>query len=176
MPAVKDFRSYAAFDVARLDASGKDVGKKVYWKLYAMENLLRVIVHSVLHTQVGKNWWTQVVDPSTTQKSVAKRMKDYATLPWYSLPGNHEIYYTYLPELGKIVASNSNQFKPMIPDIDQWVAKIEQIRPPRNVVGHMNWLTPTDRSRVDVFYADLQRLAQHLGKELAARGASLLIP
>ena len=60
----------------------------------------------------------------------------------------------------------------MVPDIDQWVARIEQVRLPRNIVGHMNWLSMTDRQRIDVFHADVQHLIQHL----ASAGASLIVP
>lgn len=62
--------------------------------------------------------------------------------------------------------ANSNLFLPLIPDIDQWMARIEQIRLPRNVVAHMNWPSQTDRQRIDVFYNDVRSLAAHLGGTL----------
>jgi hypothetical protein len=36
----------------------------------------------------------------------------------------------------------------------------------------MNWLTPTDRKRIDVFHDDLQQLI----KQLAGTGFAFLIP
>lgn len=152
-----DFRG-VAFDVARVDAAGKDVGRHVYWKLYAIENLVRVVVTSVLTAMVGPNWWNLTVDPSL-QKKINDRMKDYDKVPWHSKPGKHELYYALLSDLNRVIATNSHLFKQKyIPDIDQWIARIEQVRMPRNVVGHMNWLTPTDRKRIDVFYDDIQNL------------------
>ena len=62
MPTTNDFRGYA-FDPGRVDAAGKNVGQKVYWKLYVIENLVRVMAHSILTVQVGTNWWTVAVDP-----------------------------------------------------------------------------------------------------------------
>ena len=169
--AIADFRGYA-FDTSKVDASGKDVGHKVYWKLYAIENLVRVIVHSVLSAQVGTNWWTVAVDPAI-QKSVKSRMGDYGQRPWHSTPGKHEIYYAFLSDLNKILAPNSHLFKPHITDVDQWIARFEQIRLPRNIVGHMNWLTTVDRNRIDVVYADIQHLMTQLS---ADKTLTLIVP
>ena len=157
-----DFRVHP-FDAKKVDSSGKNVGSKVYWKLYAIENLIRIMVHSVLTAQLGQNWWTVVAHPNR-QKETAKLMKSYGNRPWHSTPGKHEVYYLVLSDLTKILTTNSNQFLPHIPDIDQWTARLEQIRLPRNIVGHMNWLTDTDRARIDICYADVQQLVAHLAK------------
>lgn len=171
MPAA-DFRSQV-FDAAKIDSCGKDVGRNVYWKLYAVENLLRVVVHSVLTAQYGANWWTVTVHPDT-QAQVARFMSQYAKQPWHSTPGQHEIYYTFLSDLNAIITANSHLFRAVIPDIDQWIARIEQARLPRNIVGHMNWPHTTDRQRIDVLYADLQALVKHLGR--SGFGFKFVIP
>jgi hypothetical protein len=160
MPRSADFRNYA-FDKKRVDASGKDVGRNVYWKLYATENLVRILVHSVLTIQVGPNWWKTAVDPDL-QRRVETRVKDYAQRTWHSSPGKHEVYYTFLSDLSKVIAANSHLFEPIVTDIDLWVGRIEQIRLPRNIVGHMNWITTADRQRIDLFYHDFQRLFDQL--------------
>lgn len=170
MPSVRDFRTYA-FDRARVDTAGRNIGSRVYWKLYAIENLLRVLVHSVLTEQAGANWWTVTVDPKLQQR-VAGLMKEYASSPWHSIPGKHDVYYTFLSDLSKIITANSHLFKPIIPDIDQWIARIEQVRLPRNTVGHMNWPSTTDRQRIDVCHADLQQLVQ----QVASQGVPLSVP
>lgn len=170
MPATNDFRPYA-FDSRRVDAAGKNVGQHVYWKLYAIENLVRVMVHSVLTVQISQNWWTVAVDRKI-QGSVTKKKLDYASQPWHSTPGKHDVYYTFLSDLSKIMTANSHLFLPVIPDIHQWIARIEQIRLPRNIVGHMNWPHKTDRQRIDVFYSDLNQLLHRL----AASGPGLSIP
>lgn len=170
MPTAADFRNYA-FEVARVDLAGKDIGRKVYFKLYAVENLLRVVIHSILTAQIGMNWWTVAVDPNI-RRQVSSRMAEYAKSPWHSTPGKHELYYAFLSDLNKIVTTNSHLFKPLISDIDLWIARIEQVRLPRNIVGHMNWLTVTDRKRIDVFYDDMQ----HLLTGLKNSGVNLHIP
>jgi len=158
--AASDFRNFA-FDTTRITTSGRDVGAKVYPKLYAIENLIRVVIHAVLTAQLGPNWWNLAADPQL-QKAVVKRKADYVNRPWHSTPGKHEVYYVYLSDLTKIMTNNSAQFVPHIPDIAQWTARLEQIRLPRNIVGHMNWLTKTDRNRIDLCLADVEQLVVKL--------------
>lgn len=170
MARAADFRRHA-FDLGRVDSGGKDVGRNVYWKLYAIENILRVVIHSVLSVQINANWLNVAVDPTVLGR-VAKFRGDYAATPWHSTPGTHDVYYLFLSDLNKIISANSHLFKPSIPDIDNWISRIEQINKPRNIVGHMNWLTTTDRKRIDVMYDDLQ----HLTNRLKTAGLSLVIP
>ncbi len=169
MQSSGDFRAYA-FNRSRIDSSGRFIGHKVYWKLYALENLIRVVVHSVLSAQ-APNWWMTAVNP-TLRHTIEGRKKDYAKNPGYTTPGSHDIYYAYLSDLGKIIAANSHLFEPKIPDTDKWVVRIEQIRRPRNIVGHMNWPSKTDRQRIDNFYSDFHLLVQ----KLSVSGFKLIIP
>jgi hypothetical protein len=169
VPAV-DFRTQA-FDPTRVDASGKEVGRQVYWKLYAIENAVRVLVHSVLSVEIDPHWWTTAAD-NGIQKTVARFQENYAASPWYTHPGGHEVYFTFLSDLNEIIRANGNLFISVIPDIDQWIARLEQVRIPRNIVGHMNWPGATDRQRIDVVYADIQALMQ----QVAQAGVTMLIP
>lgn len=171
MPGAVDFRT-RAFAGVNVDASGRDLGRKVYWKLYVIENLIRVVVHSILTAQVGPNWWASSVS-TDLQRQVTRFKSRYAKQPWHSPPGQHDIYYTFLSDLSEIIRAHSHLFLPLIPDIDQWMARIEQILLPRNIVGHMNWLSATDRQRIDVFYADLHALIKHLA---LTPGFSFVIP
>lgn len=174
MPATSDFRRYV-FSARRVDASGKDIGRRVYWKLYAIENLFRVIVHSILRLQIGPDWWDVAVDPAI-KGSVRSIKAQYAKRPLHSMPGRHEVYYTFLSGLSKIITANSHLFRPIIPDIDQWIERIERVRLPRNIVGHMNWPHKADRRLIDDLHCDLHQLVQRLAQRLAASGTNLSIP
>jgi hypothetical protein len=169
--ATKDFRTYA-FDADRVSASAIALGKGSYPKLYTIENLVRVLTHSVLVTQVGPDWWTEVVD-TTIQGNVTRFMSDYGKRPWHGTPGGHEIYYAYLSDLSKIITFNSHLFIPIIPDIDQWILRFELIRIPRNIVGHMNWLSANDKKRIELTHDDLQKL---IAKLTAAKSVTFVIP
>jgi hypothetical protein len=160
MPSVNDFR-LALFNVTRVRACGQSIGRTVYWKLYAIENVMRIIIHSVLNAQIGPHWWTTAV--STTLQGKARRSQaKYRAQPWHSSPGNHDIYHLNLADLNEIVRANKHLFLPVIPDIDQWLARIELIRLPRNIVAHMNWPQRIDRNRISVVCADIQVLATQL--------------
>lgn len=165
MPAVKDFRE-SPFSLSLVTSAGRNVGRTVYWRLYAIENVFRVIIHTVLSGQVGTDWWTQAVDPDT-QKTAERFRKRYVSQPWHSAPGTHEIYYLGLPDLNEVMRANSNLFLPVIPTIDQWIARLEQIRLPRNIVAHMNWPHKADRNRINLLYADLKAFVNALSANLA---------
>ena len=166
MPAAQDFRRVAIFDAKSIDDAGRHIGRNVYWRLYAVENLMRVIIHSVLHAQIGSTWWGVAVD-QRLQKKAERFRTNYTKKPWHSSPGIHDIYYIDLSDLNEIVRANSNLFLPVIPDVDQWMARIEQLRLPRNVVAHMNWPNQTDRQRIQVFYHDLRALSSQVAAQVA---------
>ncbi len=159
------------FSITAIGDSGKYLGRSAYWRLYVIENLVRVVVHSVLTAQIGPTWWMIAVDPKTSQK-IQRVKQDYAEQPYHSSPGTHNIYYLFLPDLHKIILANSHLFRPLIPDIDQWVLRIEDVRLPRNIVGHMNWLNTADEQLIDALYSDLRTLI----RKLPRTGISISIP
>jgi len=162
MAIPSDFR-LLPFQIPKVVASGKYIGRTSYWKLYAIENFVRVLVHSVLTVQINIQWWNIAVDYKTDGK-VIRVMNDYARQSGHSSPGTHKIYYLFLPDLVKIISTNSNLFRPLIPDIDTWIARLEQIRLPRNMVGHMNWLDVSDETLIETTYNDLKALVKNLSR------------
>ncbi|WKZ41259.1 MAG: hypothetical protein QY328_04305 [Anaerolineales bacterium] len=170
MPDAVDFRTLP-FGINKVSISGKYIGKSAYWRLYAIENLFRILVHSVLSVQITSNWWEVVIDKDKN-KQVQKFKQNYLNQPGATLPGRHDIYYLYLSDLTKIMTSHSNLFIPIIPDVDQWIIRLEQIRLQRNIVGHMNWLSTNDISRIDQTYKDAKKLM----REFSRSGMTTLIP
>lgn len=170
MPRTSDFRQLA-FKVPRVENSGKFVGKNAYWKIYTIENYFRIIIHSVLSAQIGSHWWDTAVDLRIQNRAQGFR-QDYLKRPWHTTPGAHDIYYTYLTDLNEIIRANSHLFATLIADVDDWIARIAQLRLPRNIVGHMNYPSGVDRKRIDVFYSDIRALV----RQLQASGLALLIP
>jgi hypothetical protein len=150
---------------------GRYSGRISYWRLYVIENVVRVITHSVLTVQIGPKWWTVAVSP-WIDKKVQGVKADYRSQPHRANPGNHDIYYLFLPDLTKIISTHAGLFNPIIPEIDTWIARLESIRLPRNIVGHMNWPNNKDRSDVDRLYRDIKRLHQQLQRP----GFNLIIP
>lgn len=162
MSTARDFRR-AAFDLKSLEASGKHVGRNVYWKLYSIENTLRVLIHSVLIIQYPPpdDWWR--LSANQKMKDGAEfRRKDYLGRPWHGIPGKHSIYYVFLDDLATLIELQRPAFDPIITDVANWIAKIREVRLPRNIVGHMNWPQEDDKKRIDLAYSDLQHLVKSI--------------
>lgn len=170
MSTTVDFRTLP-FSANKVVESGKYVGKAAYWRLHAIENLFRIIIHSVLSAQLSPNWWGLVID-HTTNGNVQRFKQRYLNLPGSTLPGSHDIYYLFLSDLNKIIASQRNLFIQPIPDIDQWIIKLEQIHLPRNIVGHMNWPSTADINRIDKTYKE----ARILVRKFHNSDISIIIP
>lgn len=168
MPKVLDYRT-RTFKIAYVDASGQHIGRSVYWKLYAIENLVRILIHSVLLGDIGQDWWGVATDRPLRRK-VESIKEDYASQPSRTSPGKHEIYYVFLRDLNKIILANIDSFRPLIPDIDNWLVRLEAIRLPRNVVGHMNWLNIQDKNDIDETYLEVKALM----RKFAGNSGSLI--
>ena len=167
-----DYRT-VPFHTTRISDSGRYIGHSIYWKLYAIENIMRVIVHSVLNAQLGPTWWSvAVATDSETNRNVQRVKRNLARQSWRTSPGNHEIYFIFLPDLNKIISAHNHLFRPIIPDIDQWIVRLEQIKHSRNIVSHMNWLDTSDKHDIDIAYAELKSLV----KDLKNSGLQLHIP
>lgn len=160
MPIVRDFRNYS-FLSTRVDRCGRDIGSKAYAKLYAVENTIRVVIHSVLSIQIGANWWTVAVDPKIAARAQAFR-KSYAAKPKNANPGVHDIHLVFLTDLTEIIRANSHLFTPIVPTTNTWIATLENMRVPRNLVSHMNFPNAYDRAAIDNAYALLPSLLSDL--------------
>jgi len=163
MPRVIDFRKIPNPTSNNIDNSGKYIGKNNYWKLYSVENMFRVIVHSVLSVQISSDWWDTATDELVRKK--AKKYKEkYLIRPWYTNQGSHDIYYIDLFDLEEIMRVNLHLFDVIIEDADQWIVKIEGVRLPRNIIAHMNFPSSNDANRIDVLYNDTINLFKYIQK------------
>jgi len=52
MSVVVDFRHSRNFMVKQVNENGRFMGHSIYWKLYFVENALRVVIHTILSIQV----------------------------------------------------------------------------------------------------------------------------
>jgi len=170
MPRLRDFRNYS-YQASRIDRCGRDIGSKRYWKLYAIENTIRVIIHSVLNVQIGIQWWDNAVGPTIKGRARDVRAR-YAGKPQNANPGAHEIHLVFLGDLTEIIRSNSHLFTPVVPKTNQLIATLEEIRVPRNLVGHMNFPNAFDRHAIDNAYSQLPALLQ----DLRSRNVPIEVP
>ena len=160
MPPVRDFKKYV-FLPLRVDRCGRNVGSKAYWKLYSIENTVRVIVNSVLSKQISQQWWATAVNP-TVVKEAQKRRARYTAKPKHANPGPHDIYLIGLFDLTEILRVNSHLFVPIIPETDQFLVILESMRMSRNIIGHMNFPNVYDRNAIDTAYKQLPTILDRL--------------
>jgi len=157
MTATKDFRSYA-FSYERIRACGKYLSKNCYWKLFAIENTIRIIIHSILSVQWTEtpDWWQALAGEAkkTAERNMKKYLKPETRI--FSSPGKHPLYFIYINDLNEIIRANSPYFEQVIPRLDKLILDIETLVVPRNIVAHMNYPNKNDQNRIDVFYNDLQ--------------------
>ena len=125
---------------------------------------MRVILHSVLVVQIGPTWWDDSVDRDTKMRIEGVK-RDYLKRGVHTSPGRHDIYYVYLSDLTKIMAASRHLIEPVISDIDSWIVRMENVRIPRNLVGHMNFPNLADRNRIDALYRELTTLLQTLERQ-----------
>lgn len=160
MAAAKDFRKYA-FSPVRVNRCGRSIGNNSYWKLYSIENTIRVIVNSVLVKQISQQWWASAVNPAVA-RNAQKRRSRYAAKPKHANPGSHDIYLIDLFDLTEILRVNSHLFLPIIPETDQFLVVLESMRFSRNIVGHMNFPNAYDRGAVETAYQQLPTILDRL--------------
>jgi hypothetical protein len=158
MFSVVDFKNQSRFSLEDLIDTGFYLGGNIYRKFYVIENLYRIIIHSILSVQVpsGSDWWL-INAPDKIQTKAKERKINYSKAG-IRLPGKHLIYYTYLRELNEITRGNSGAFAPIISNIDEIVFKINNINEPRNMVAHMNFPGEKDKQLVDDTYEEFRVL------------------
>lgn len=164
MPPFIEFRNQSQFIPKDISRSGLYIGRTTYWKLYAVENFYRIIIHSVLSVQIPSEWWPIATSEEIQEKARAFKEK-YIKKPWHTMPGQHYIYFIDLYDLNEIARKHSHLFPSVIPDIDQWILKIEMLRLPRNIVAHMNFPNQTDRQRINIIYKDFKALVNLIQKQ-----------
>lgn len=170
MPLVRDFRRHS-YQAARIDRCGRNVANRAYWKLYSIENTLRVVVNSILTSQISPNWWNMAVAPSTVKKAQIRRAR-YTARPQHANPGRHDIYLVDLFDLIEILRTNSHLFLPIVPETNHWLVTLESVRFARNLVGHVNFPNAYDHNTINQAYQQLPALVARL----SANNVPLMIP
>lgn len=170
MPLVRDFRNYT-FTHQRVDRCGRLIGRQGYSRLYAIENVLRIVLHSNLSVQLGPDWWIRATSQGF-RDAIAHDVNRAARRGQHTFPGTHDIYYVYLSDLNNILRAHAHLFVQAVPDVQQWLLRFEEVRIARNLVSHMNFPNAFDRTLIESVFKDLPKLTG----QLTAKGVPLLIP
>ena len=129
----------------------------IYPDLYVLENLVRYVVMSVLENKHDSDWWNnrEVVSGKIAEK-VEERKHFERENRWVAKRGTHEIFYTDLRDLRKIIATNSKDFKKIFANLEI-EAELRKLEPSRNIIAHNNPLPPKEFDRIRLCCDDLDK-------------------
>lgn len=170
MPYIRDFRELN-FSQKNMEKCGKSLSRETYWKLYIIENTLRVMINSILIVQYhekGGEWWEDLAG-GDVKKNAERNQKRYLTdeAKFYSVPGSHPIYFVDIKDLGSIIRENYIFFIDVFGEknYNKIIVEIESIIIPRNIVAHMNYPNRIDRNRIENFFQDVNVYLEFLNKK-----------
>ena len=169
-----DFRNQP-FSIQRINRTAKQIGCFAYPKLYFIENLLRIIINSVLSIQIGPNWWFSAASPRLKKRANGVRIsyqERQALRPGHALPGDHDIYYVYFSNLIEIIREHAHHFRPVITNIDNLIADVDIAVNGRNLVCHMNYPGEYDRRKV----TNLHKKSLLVIEEIRRKGIPIEVP
>jgi len=170
----RDFRN-KPFSIQRINSTGKQIGDYSYPKLFFIENFLRIIINSVLSIQIGPNWWGSAASPNLQKSANRIRIKyqeRQALRAGHALPGNHDIYYVYFPNLIEIIREHAHHFRLVISNIDNLIADVDVVVNGRNLVCHMNYPSEYDKRKI----TELQKTSLSVIDEIRKKGIPILVP
>jgi hypothetical protein len=147
-------------DVSGLPVNLADEAKRmaeIYPDLYFLENLVRYVVMRVLENKYDSDWWNNrnVVSGKIADK-VEERKHFERENRWVAKRKTHEIFYTDLRELSKIITTNSRDFKKIFANLEI-EAELRKLEPSRNIIAHNNPLPPNEFERIRLCRGDLEK-------------------
>jgi hypothetical protein len=119
----------------------------IYPVLYVLENSMREVVRRVMAHAHGADWWDTVMTrgklTGVHQKAESRRNGEKATR-WHQRRGADPLDYVDLNDLGIIILNQQSLFFPdPLGARKEWFEQfMRELEPSRNVVCHMNPLTP----------------------------------
>lgn len=145
----------------------RNYNTKCYEYLHDLENELRMAIIFCLAKRYGKRWWNQRI-PSDIKDNHGERKgtksKKIEDLEELRLKGHdsedlHEIFYTYFPDLKKIIEKRDN-WQEVFEDIfgrRDVLVKLDELYPLRNIIAHNRYLTKENADTVELYYKKLDR-------------------
>jgi hypothetical protein len=114
-----------------------------------LENSMREVVRRVMRARYGGGWWeTQLVSGKlkSAYHTANSRMTTEKRQRWHQRPGDDPLDYIGLDELGDIITGKQEAFftDMLATDIDWFRHFMKELEPSRNVLCHMNPLSPTN--------------------------------
>ena len=121
--------------------------KDVYPWVYLFENSVRNLILNVMKKNSVSDWWDNNV-PQPIKRKVEDRKKNEVNNQWHrGKRGTHNIYYTDLNDLYRIITNGNNwdYFKDIFPKQSFIETIFDFIEQSRNIIAHNNPLPKDER-------------------------------
>lgn len=150
----KDFRYKPFSDVSIIIDSGKYAGNRFYYKLFVIENLIRIIINTIMINDYPlRDWWAHAVDGGIKKS-------------WHRRSRHHGIYHVFLKDLNTIIINNRIFIETYISDLDDLILTIENFNDTRRKIAHTKYLNTVDLNQLDKLYNLTKRLTIELSSHL----------
>jgi hypothetical protein len=127
-----------------------------YEIFYCLENWIRDLVSTKLHSSAGDEWWNQCV-PSVVRENAernASRERDAAVTPRSA----EIIDYTTFGELSNIIDSNWESFSDLFNSKRGLTAVLSRLNLLRGPIAHCSAFSPDEKLRLELSLSDFFRL------------------
>jgi len=139
----------------------------VYPLLYVLENSMRELIMRVMSSKYGGDWWETALTTGrarTVKNNADARRNGENHRRWHQRRGAHPIDYTDLNDLGSLILARRDDFFPDVLGGDEarmWIEHLMlELEPSRNVVCHMNPLSPDNVELVRIRLAGWRSLIE----------------
>lgn len=126
---------------------------QVYFRLYLFENQARRLIRSVMEEAKGPDWFNNHA-PDGLRTRVQKRQEAEEYARFHSQRGDDSLEFLTLPELGRIIEHNWEEFADILYRREWMLSKFEELRLTRNATAHMGVVADDDLKRLDVILND----------------------
>lgn len=145
-----DFRN-KPYNLNSIVFSGKYSGNRFYYKLFIIENLIRIILHTILTNESPStsNWWNDCVP-------------NYLKKPWHRRSPHHGVYHLFLKDLIDILRRNRPLIEPHVSNFNELILEIELFNNARRKIAHTKYLNADDLDKLDNLYSRTKSLIKKI--------------
>ena len=120
---------------------GKQMAK-AYITLYALENRLRLFIHTVLVEKIGEDYSSAI--STKLRKFIDSRKNEEQLNKWLPLRGDNDLYYLDFSNLSDLIINNWGFFNDKFSS-QQWIkVKLDDVYKIRCLIAHNSYITTED--------------------------------
>ena len=122
-----------------------------YFKLYCLENFLRLFTENVAINNLGIKYWELLKIKKEILEKIKSRKEKEEQNRWLSLRGNSNIFYMDFDDIRRLIISNWNLFATYFPDQPWITQRLTDLYKIRNLIAHNSYIDRNDQKTLDTF-------------------------